>query len=280
MECLKDILNYLNTDLIVCGDNIKQETMIENFKSINDIRSAAFYAFGQSKLANKNTVLIINGDYLSNVYTVLTEAWFQKTNLIVIALYRSIYDIETNYLDRCTVSNITFIDKDFIQFKEKIKKSLELIGPKLFNIVTKIKQEKNDYSDILNIIRNYVQANDKIYIYNGLEVNLPCKVNNLDLKYKYGIVSKYLGSTLNLNGNKAILICTNECLEIDLNVLNNKAMNENFKMIVKGNIESLKKWIESNNIRLINCKNLKKDIEELYNKDNKQPTILNIKEED
>lgn len=279
MESLEKILKYSNTDLIIYGDNtINDEIDKYKCKTIKDVRSAAFYAFGQSKLINKNVILIVNGEYLPSVYTTLTEAWFQKTNLIVIALYNSIYDIETNYLDRCTVSNITFIDKDFNQFEEKIKKSFKLIGPKLFNIVTEIKQRKNNYDEILKIIRNYVQVNDEIYIYNSEEVDLPCKVCNIELKYKYGIISKYLGYTLNLNENKSILICTKDCLEVDLNILNNKAMNKNFKVIVKGNIESLKEWIETNNIKIINSKNLEEDIEELYKNIN-GPVILNIKEE-
>ena len=87
-----------------------------------------------------------------------------------------------------------------------------------------------------------------------------------------------MAHTLNLNRNRSILICTKECLEIDLNILNNKSMNKNFKMIVKGNIDSLKQWIKANNINIIDCKNLEQEIKNLYEFGN-GPVILNIKEE-
>ena len=59
---------------------------------------------------------------------------------------------------------------------------------------------------------------------------LPCIVKNIEEKYKYGLFSKYLGYINTLNENKQILISPTECLEIDLNILNNRAMKNNFKV--------------------------------------------------
>lgn len=269
-----EVLELIKSEYIICGDNVGISKSDLKNKVIKDTRSAGFYAFGKSRISNKNTVLIINGDYLPNIYTVLTEAWFQKTNLIVIALYNSIYDVETNYLDRCTVSNIMFIDRDYEQFKEKITSSLNLIGPKLFNIVTEVKTKKNDYTNILNELNKLVDSEDTIFIYNSDTTKLPCVVKNIEKKYKYGLFSKYLGYINTQDKNKQILISPVECLENDLNILNNKAMTNNFKVIVCGNIEHLRNWIEKNNINLVKCENIAKDIELLYNSN--KPTILNI----
>ena len=277
MEYLNNILDCINTDLIVFGDKATTYTFDRKYKEIKDVRSAAFYTFGQSKMSNKNAVLIINGDYLPSVYTVLTEAWFQKSNFIVIALYKSIYDIETNYLDRCTVSNMTFFDKDFKQFENKIKKSLKLIGPKLFNIVVDSKEEFVDYNNIFNELKKIVKQNDNVFLYNSNceEKKLSCRINNIEEKYKYGLFSKYLGYIQPLKNSKAILVCPKECLEVDMNILNNRAMCSNFKVVVIGNIDSLFKWIDANNIKTIGCKNIVQDIENLYKAT--EPTILNIK---
>ena len=272
---LKEILELIKPEHIIYSDNIELNEL--NYKSnfIKDTRSAGFHAFGKTKISNKNTVLIIKGDYLPNIYTVLTEAWFQKTNLIVIAIYNSIYDIETNYLDRCTVSNVTFINKDYEQFKGKLENALKVIGPKLFNIVIERKTEKINYTNIINELNKIVHSEDTVFIYNSDIIKLPCIVKNIEEKYKYGLFSKYLGYINTLTENKQILISPEECLEIDLNILNNRDMKNNFKAIVCGNIEHLKKWIEKNNIKLITSDNLTKDIKLLYN--SSQATILNIK---
>ena len=126
-----NLLKEMDITKFVIGDRIDLKLELENCEKIDDVRSAAFYAFGESKIKNENVVLVIKGEYLPSVYTVFTEAWFQKTNLTVIALYNSIYDIETHYLDRCLVTNMKFFEKDFEQFKDRIKDSLKLLGPKL-----------------------------------------------------------------------------------------------------------------------------------------------------
>ena len=276
MKELNELLELINAEYVICDDNVEVSELNCEYKIIKDVRSAAFYAFGKSIATNKNVALIINGEYLSNTYTVLTEAWFQKANLIVIAQYDSIYNIETNYLDRCTTCNITFIDKDYSKFKERIENSLRLIGPKLFNIVIEREQRKINYESITNDIKKFLQSEDTIFIYNSEEIEVPCKIKNIEEKYKYGLFSKYVGYINVLNKGKQILICPKECLEIDLNILNNRAMNKNFKAIVIGNIEHLKEWIEKNNINLITSKNGLNDAEKLYN--STTATILNFEE--
>ena len=122
---MNELFNYLknnNIKKIIIGDKINVDINTDfEIINIDDVRSAAFYAFGESKILNKNTVLIIDGHYLPNVYTVLTEAWFQKTNLTIISLFNSIYDVETNYLNRCSLANIKILENDIQQFKKKNK---------------------------------------------------------------------------------------------------------------------------------------------------------------
>ena len=78
-----------------------------------------------------------------------------------------------------------------------------------------------------------------------------------------------------LSKNVGIIVCDASCLEIDSNILNNRCMNNDFKLIIKGNILKVRKWIENNKVRYIECENLEKDIYNLYN--SKEATVLVIK---
>lgn len=274
MKELNDLLNLINPKSVILGDEV--EFGKKYTKRIMDVRSAAFYAFGESKITNENVVLVIDGDYLPNVYTVLTEAWFQKTNLIVVALFNSIYDIETNYLNRCTVANVKFIDKDYSLFQEKLEESLNLIGPKVISVVTKKVQKEIDYSNIIKHLNKLLTSDDKLYVYNSKEEKTKCYLENIPQKYKYGILSKYLAHVEDAKNNY-ILLCSKECLLVDSNILNNRAMNQNFKMIVLGNIKEIQDWILDNDIIYKEASNLKKDLEEFVSLDS--AAILVVKED-
>lgn len=280
---MKEILELLEkskiTDLII-GDDLEVNNFREfNITKINDVRSAAFYAFGQSKITNRNVALIIDGEYLANTYTVLTEAWFQKTNLIVIALYDSFYNIETNYLKRCLVSDIKFLDKDINLFKDKIVSSFSLIGPKLYNVVVdKVSVNKNNYNNILEKLLPLMKKEETVMTYNSVNINCKCIWKNVDRKYKYGILSKYV-AMITEHSEKMILLVTDECIEIDSNIFNNRFMNNSFKLIIldKNNkVNDYIKWIKSNNINVIECKDLNKDINRLYTENN--PMVLVVKD--
>lgn len=280
---MKEILELLEkskiTDLII-GDDLEVNNFREfNITKINDVRSAAFYAFGQSKITNRNVALIIDGEYLANTYTVLTEAWFQKTNLIVIALYDSFYNIETNYLKRCLVSDIKFLDKDINFFKDKIVSSFSLIGPKLYNVVVdKVSVNKNNYNNILEKLLPLMKKEETVMTYNSVNINCKCIWKNVDRKYKYGILSKYV-AMITEHSEKMILLVTDECIEIDSNIFNNRFMNNSFKLIIldKNNkVNDYIKWIKSNDINIIECDNLDKDINKLYTEN--KPTVLVVKD--
>ena len=66
-------------------------------------------------------------------------------------------------------------------------------------------------------------------------------------------------------------------MQVDSNILNNRAMNNNFKIIVLGDISEMRDWILDNNIIYKESNNLKKDLEELVNLDS--AAILVIKED-
>lgn len=274
-----NLLKENNVTRFVIGDEINLKLNVENCENIDDVRSAAFYAFGESKIKNENIALIINGEYLPSIYTVLTEAWFQKTNLVVIAVYNSIYDVETHYLDRCLVKNIKFFEKDFEQFKDSIKNSLNLLGPKLFNVVLERNEEKYNYNNILEMLDRNIDEKFDVYVYNSYIDNSNYKNINcitVESKYKYGIISKYVAMIT--ENNKKILVCDTNCLKVDSNIFNNRYINNSFKVIIinKEKNDNYKEWIASNNIKVIISKNLNTDVEEFLKSE--VPSVLIVKE--
>ena len=278
---MNELLNFLKNnkvEKIIIGDsiNININNDFETIK-IDDVRSAAFYAFGESKILNKNIILIIDGHYLPNVYTVLTEAWFQKTNLTIISLFDSIYDVETNYLNRCSVANIKILEKDIQNFKEKIDNILSKIGPKVINIILENKNEtkKINYNNEIKELKKYLNNTDEIICYNSLSIPEIQNFKNIEPKYKYGIISKYCANITEIT-NQSILLCDTSCVKIDSNIFNNRYLNNKFKVIIKNNDKSfnIKTWAESNNIKYIECKEIKENIKNLYYSE--EPTILII----
>lgn len=270
----------------VFADNIKDSLNninFDNFKTITEIedaRSAAFNSFGKSKASNKNVVLFIKGDYISNIYTVCTEAWFQQTNLIVIAIYDSIYDIETHFLDRCSVLNIKFYEKDLPQFINVIQESLKISRPKIINIVMSNEKTKySNYTEVTNILRNFIDKDDKIYCYKVNNNDNNNQIIAINEKYKYGIISKYLGYTLNQK-NVSYLIIDESCFKVDSNILNSRYINKNFKIILfyNNNDFNIDSWVINNEIKILKSSNKIKDDIQKFCQIN-EPCILMIKGE-
>ena len=272
MNEFNDLLEVINPKEVILGDNIKI-TSIENATKINDIRSATFYAFGQSKILNDNVVLIIDGKFISNTYTALTEAWFQRANVIIIALYNSFYEINNRYLDRCTLSNKIIFEKDLKNMKMKLKEDLRKNGPKIYNIIVdwKFVLEDNsiDYTNELINLKTILKDNDEVYLSNSNKAEFEdLKIFNIDYKYRYGIISKYVGYLLEKKSSKQILICDEETFMLDSNVLNNRYMSPNFKIILKHNKEinfEVKKWCEKNKIKYIEYSNNLDEYKNMYN---------------
>lgn len=245
-----------------------------------DIRSGAFNALGKSIISKSNSLLIINGNYLSNIYTALTEAWFQKANLIVIALYPTMYDIETHYLDRCLVENMTFNISDYDNFIEKINESTQVLGPKLYNIITNIQHNHDfNYSSITKEIEKLLAKDDKVTIYSDDFKSDNNNIHVIPSKYKYGAISKYAASIIN-EKHQHYLVCPADYLLLDLNILNNRYLNPRFKVILcsrsTDDIKYLSEWVTANHISLIISKDFKKDLQNLASTN--KPSILITKE--
>lgn len=272
---IKEILRQLHligidkiiyTDLS-CEETVKQIFSDDNIKHISDSRSAAFYAFGESKMLGYPVVLLVNEDDIASCYTAFTEVWFQRIPLIVVA-YNSKGWQTTEYLERC-VERITLVneaaDLELIRDQDipsgvwllKIKETLFLEQP-------------IDYTSIISSI-NGISYDGLIFCYhiNPVENN---KVVNIEPKHKYCVVSKYFGYLQ--SGKKAILCMPDFLLEYDSNAFEIRDIPNSLFIIIKQtgltDINQYKEWMESRGCLVIN----NYDTTDLKSLINERPTVL------
>ena len=216
------------------------------------MRSATFYAFGESLKKNEPVVLIVSGNNLPNVYTGITEAWFQKANVIIVAIYSHYKEIKCAYMERCVLEYHIY-DENELMSENNLMNIVEKKGPVLINLIVKIEEELlNNYYDILKVVNNVVEQKTDVFAYNAEKnFNQLEKINirNIEPQYKYGIFSKYIGFIA--GGGNAILCCSSKNILLDANIFRTRYSSNNIKIIIhdKDNIineYSVDKWITSN----------------------------------
>lgn len=218
------------------------------FYFVNDVRSAVFEAYGLAKISKNHTVVLVDDSYLANTYTALTEAWFQRVPIIIVS-YNSRDKESSAYLERC-------VDETYIVDAESncidvVDKVLLTKGPSLIKVTEQVTRKSEiDYTTILNLLQKTHNL-PEVFLYNS---NISKEgFRNIDAKYKYGIISKYVGY---LSSGKDAIICIPEnILALDSNVFGIRNFPSHFKLIVKGEHsslwEKLKVWISKNGIKTI-----------------------------
>lgn len=282
---MNEIIQYLSgigiSDYVTSEKEIAERIEGFNTYHTHDARSAAFYAFGKANRENKLVALIINGEYLPNVYTAVTEAWFQKTRLVIVAIYDKYSNIRCGYMDRCVINNIITEKKDI---NNVAAKDLLVRGPVLLNIFgVSLSKGEFQYTELLKTLNAVADKGTEVFCYssnNDDYINL--NIKSIDVKHKYGMLSKYWGYTIAAE-KRAILCCSADCVALDMNIFNSRYTTENIKIIVVDregiiNNNNIDTWIESNNItcRIINAVTID-EIKSFYNE--KCASILVIREE-
>ena len=218
---------------------------------IEDARSAVFTAYGLAKSSNRPVVVIIEDAYLPNAYTGLTEAWFQRIPVIVIAL-NSTDKHSSEYLDRCV--DATYYVDSSSDINLIISNVLQHRGPSLLKVRSEVGMDiKIDYSSIIDLL-NSCTCVSNIICYNSNNT----EVKNIAPEYKYGILSKYVG--LLSGGKEAVLCVPDEILALDTNIFNFRNFPSNFRLIVKESglkyWPKLEGWMKNNKINTVvftNC---------------------------
>lgn len=290
---LRKILNLLLEKQIkdvVCTEDIlksidgQDKEYIEanfNMQIFNDLRSATFFSNGEVNSSNKPVILIIAGEFLPNIYTGITEAWFQRSNINIISIFEKYDDIKVEYLERCIPDILTIYDDGIEEYKNTIYKFIDNNMPALINIKYTLKlEEKSDYTSITNMLDSIVKNTVDVFIYNSKnESKNNIKVINIEPKYKYGILSKYMGY-ITAKEKKSLLIMPYELLKIDLNIFNNRYINEDVKIIIyKGKEQNnIEEWIKDNKIEILKTEKID---EKIFKKfwDLNKASVLIVEEE-
>ena len=259
------LFNYVLTDhnLDEILSNIVKPEQCTYFE---DVRSATFFAFGQSKLQGKPSVLIVDDDFISNCYTALIETWMQRIPLIIIS-YNSRKLSSIQYLQRCLDAIYEINDK--VNIDTTSSKWSAINGPILIRIF--FDYNKNGaftYADVLKQLTKRV-APERILCYNiSIEEAAAYGVANIEKKYKYGIISKYVGRLM--SGNPSILVIPDFILELESNIFNVRNLPSTFRVYIKKTsdkiIDNYTQWLKSNNIEV-------KRFDD-FNEDEKLPSMI------
>ena len=278
---IKDVV--CTEDILKSIDSQDKEYIEANFNMqiFNDLRSATFFSNGEVNSSNKPVILIIAGEFLPNIYTGITEAWFQRSNINIISIFERYDDIKVEYLERCIPDILTIYDDGIEEYKNTIYKFIDNNMPALINIKYKLNlEEKMDYANIINMLDSIVKNKVDVFTYNSKNESKN-NINIMDIKpkYKYGILSKYMGY-ITAKEKKSLLILPYELLKIDLNIFNNRYINENVKIIIYKEKEqsNIEEWIKDNKIEILKTKKID---EKIFKKfwDLNKASVLIVEEE-
>lgn len=261
----KKLFNVLNKFIdkgyksIVVSNGLEKYTTIKNFEAkakvhyVADARSSAFYAFGLSKMEHRPTILIVDGNYLSNIYTGLTEAWFQKIPIIIFSL-NDRKDMECDYLNSCLVK--TFSMNEQINWEKEIENIKRFTGPILIKgEFIYEKKQKYQVESLFEIFDSILDIKDTVLTECSMENKFKYNIKVVGEEYKYGIISKYDGYTLGTD-NRCILVSSLEAIALDTNIFNNRYINSKMKMIFVGKTSNNRytDWMRENKIQVFNQK--------------------------
>ena len=209
-----------------------------------DARSAAFFAMGMSIKEKEPVTLLLPGEYLTSAYTAITEAWFQKAEMIIYAFYKEVSDVNTNWADRCAKTMTVHID-EYDEKSDEISVYYHMHGPILINVVgIDLEEPQVDYSAVMIAISE-IDKSAEFLCYNGKD---RAGISNIKTEHKYGVLSKYIG----MSNVKRVgyLLCNTDCMLVDINIFRTRYANGNMKMVAldDGQLKEnqIDQWIISN----------------------------------
>lgn len=286
---LNDLLNMLypftNGSITTSynhSDNIDCDSLNKyKIETVNDARSATFFALGKSKNMFKPTVLLIDDQEAASTYTGLTEAIYQKVQVFIVVMSKG---EKADFWSFCTGRHFVVRTKDdFSELAEMLFNTYEKIKfePMVIEVVMDyhVNRQAVDENLILSI-GNYLDKSDTVSVSN-MHMNFDVTSLNFNVTVdngEYGIISKYIGyiwRSVNIN----ILICTSRDLYLDINTFNCKYISSKLKVFVydvPGYIFNIQEWIEANSITYISINRVEHSvIKDLIESDN--PILVHVK---
>ena len=284
---IQKLVNVGFKEVVVADARKINKVMSASVNEMRDARSATFFAMGESIMKSEPVALVIQGCHISNAYTGLTEAWFQKAQVRVFAMYEKVSEVNCSYLDRCVLSNTTEMLDDFLSSEGNWLLE-QFDGPTVLNIVSPKAAEKTVYCDkkiksIFEILDTTVTSDYMVFSEDfGQSQRHPFDMRIISKKHGYGVLSKYQGYVLGTS-HDCLLICSANCFALDTNILNNRYLDARFKVIIIDDQNlteeyDLSAWIKSNNVRCKIVNSLTQDVvSELLGKNT--PAVIIVKGE-
>ena len=246
---VSELLNEMGiADIVYVTDKISDKN-----DTVADARSAAFMAMGISIKKRTHCALIVPGEYITNILTAVTEAWFQKANLLVVGVFDNLQDLRIAWMDRYLVNRLDIRLEDLNSRKDKIREVIEEQGPKLLSVVCPpSKDEYHNYGSVYNLLVEKAENGQKLTVFDANPNDIISKkasITIIDKRYKYGMISKYIGASM--LSSAGVLLCSSECLLVDINVLRTKYKKPWMKIIIHDPADLVKKkaidkWIINN----------------------------------
>ncbi len=244
--------------------------------TIHDVRCATFFACGLAQQKNTSVALFIRKEYLPNTHTGLTEAWFQNRHIIVIAFGLDILNDDLNYLKACTCSRLKIqTNADVIRY---IQSDESKTLPELYLVEDRIDFEKTICLKDSIDLDCLSSVPDKLFLYERFSslFKRHSSIVKISERDKYGSISKYMGfCTVSKNTN--LLVIDDSILYLDINLFNNRYMNERFRVMVIGNMNkpNVLRWLDANQVAYFEESNLLQAMQILVEK--KTPTVAFVK---
>ena len=219
---------------------------------LEDVRSATFFAFGESKMMCSKIVVLVNENHISNCYTALIEAWMQRVPLILVS-YNSVKYQAVAYLDRCLDG--VYLIENMEDFENNKTELLSKNGPCLIRIRENVEVDSRySYDKILELLKENGYT-EKVFCYNTKQGSSE-NIINIIPEHKYGVLSKYIGY---LSGAKTAILCIPDVLlNLESNVFNMRDFPKSFLAFVYKtqdfNLEKYQGWIESNHVTVVKFK--------------------------
>lgn len=275
--CSSLILNKGVMELI--DEEDKQYIYNQKPLIVTDARSAAFRAFGVAKETESNkVVLLVDGYAFENIYTAVTEMFFQEIKILIIPIFSKFYKFNIDYINRCSIVLSPIINDSV----EGLVFPDNAYTPIIMPVIIDKQIGFCDYGNIFDILNEILINSELVFSYNcKTNDNYKFNLKSISVNYKYGILSKYMGFVTITN--KFCLLCiTPEILELDINIFNNRYLSNNIKIIVYGtdNFSKMKKWLVTNGFTVIKetSEKFSTNFEELLYH-NKQSIIIFIEKE-
>lgn len=259
INSINNMLKELNVSTIITTNDIKQQYFcgvpFDVFVN-EDARSAAFFSYGKAQHENHLVALVIYEEQLVHCYSAMTEAMFQHVRFLIVVIHRDESDYSHEYLNSSMIADYTFNSSIVAKIRDI---PLNRRGCIIVNVWDRTQSENRDGSFDSGLLWKELPLErvDTVICFDQYCKGIKdrCIIKTFCEEEKYGVISKYMGYLLGCSG-RCVLIMPLSYFKYDLNILNNRYLNEHFKVIMideAGTENRHMNWIQKNGIRYSEC---------------------------